>query len=52
MNYKTLTRKELLKLNFQYLQNIKSNITLLWQGDFKINMKTEINKIRKELETR
>lgn len=51
-NYKKLTTTELLKLNYQYFQNIKNNITLFWEGDLTINMKKEINKIRKELENR
>ena len=52
MNYKKLSTRKLLKLNYQYIQNVKCNTTLLWEGDVKLNMKTEINKIRKELETR
>ncbi|MBC42946.1 MAG: hypothetical protein CML19_12040 [Pusillimonas sp.] len=51
-NYKEMNTKQLLSLNFQYLQNIKHNITILWDGDKLLNMKNEIKKVRTQLEKR
>ena len=47
-----MNTKQLLSLNFQYLQNIKHNITILWDGDKLLNMKNEIKKVRTQLEKR
>ena len=51
-NYKKLTTKELLKLNYQFMQNIKYDTTILWENDKMISIKDELVKVRKELETR
>ena len=51
-NYKEMTTRELLTLNYQYLQNTKNNITILWEGDKLLNIKNELRKVRRQLEKR
>ena len=52
MNYKNLTTKELLILNFKYKKCNDNRVTIIWKGNKMLNTKTEIVKVRAELETR